>query len=282
MPASVEEIEEAEADGVKIVCGWGPKAFKTTDGVCGGITFKKCTQVKNAEGRFDPQYDEDDTMDMDADYVITSIGQCIDWGSLLDGEEGMEYVHGNYPKADKFTYQTGVSDIFVGGDLYHGPSFVINAIGEGHEAAESIHRYVQPWCDSLTLGRVHRHFEPLDKEDMYVDGYDKSPRQKPELKTGVDKWSEYVNPFTEEQVKVETARCLSCGASRVDEVMCIGCGICTTKCAFDAIHLHRTRPQNTNMISAEEMIPAMLPYAAERYTHIAKINIQKLKDKIRN
>ncbi len=182
-------------------------------------------------------------MEVEADYVITSIGQCIDWGGLLEGEN-MEFVHGNYPKADPFTYQTSVPDIFVGGDVYHGPSFVVNAIGEGHEAAESLHRFVRPTCSSLTLSREHRHFFEFDKNNIAVDSYDNSKRQKPALVTGVDTaktFEEYKQCFTEEQVKIETSRCLSCGASVVDPVACIGCGICTTKCSFDAIHLERSR-----------------------------------------
>ncbi len=132
MPASDEEVEETLAE-------WGPKEFlKDKNGKVTGVVFKKCLSVFDENHKFAPKYDENDTITVEADYVITSIGQCIDWGGLLDGED-MEFVHGNYPKADPFTYQTSVPDIFVGGDVYHGPSFVVNAIGEGHEAAESLH-----------------------------------------------------------------------------------------------------------------------------------------------
>ena len=229
MPASDEEVEETLAENIAINNGWGPKD------------------------------------------VITSIGQCIDWGGLLDGED-MEFVHGNYPKADPFTYQTSVPDIFVGGDVYHGPSFVVNAIGEGHEAAESLHRYVRPTCNSLTLSREHRHFFEFDKNNISVDSYDNSKRQKPALVTGVDTaktFEEYKQCFTEEQVKIETSRCLSCGASVVDPVACIGCGICTTKCAFDAIHLERTHPNASNMVPSEQRMVELAKYLPKRVTKIA-------------
>ncbi len=163
MPASDEEVEETLAENIAINNGWGPKEFlKDKNGKVTGVVFKKCLSVFDASGKFAPKYDENDTMEVEADYVITSIGQCIDWGGLLEGEN-MEFVHGNYPKADPFTYQTSVPDIFVGGDVYHGPSFVVNAIGEGHEAAESLHRFVRPTCSSLTLSREHRHFFEFDK-----------------------------------------------------------------------------------------------------------------------
>ena len=267
MPASDEEVAEAEGENIRINCGWGPKEFlKDDDGKVKGVVFKKCTAVKDAAGKFSPQYDEDDTITVDADYVITSIGQCIDWNGMLDGEK-MDYVHGNYPKADSFTYQTSVEDIFVGGDVYHGPKFVIDAIGEGHEAAESIHRFVRPSACSLTQGRDHRHYIEFNKDDISIDSYDNSKRQKPELISGIDAattFEEYTGCFTEDQVKIETSRCLSCGASIVDLNKCLGCGLCTTRCKFDAIHLTRDVPEASNMVPCEDRIKTMLPYAAKR------------------
>ena len=70
--------------------------------------------------------------------------------------------------------------------------------------------------------------------------------------------------FTAEQVKAETARCLGCGASIVDPNKCIGCGVCTTKCAFDAIHLHRERPECSTMYAC------ILPYMVKREIKIKK------------
>ena len=70
--------------------------------------------------------------------------------------------------------------------------------------------------------------------------------------------------FTEEQVKTETARCLGCGASVVDPNKCIGCGICTTKCEFDAIHLNRELPECSRMVRSEDKFKAILPYMIKR------------------
>ena len=124
MPALPEEIETAESEGINIIGGWGPKEILTEDGKVTGIVFKKCTSVKDADGRFNPQYDENETMTIECSNVIMSVGQAIEWGSLLEGTK-VEFWHGNYPVADKVTYQTAEPDIFVGGDVYTGPKFAI-------------------------------------------------------------------------------------------------------------------------------------------------------------
>ncbi len=129
MPALPEEIETAESEGINIIGGWGPKEILTEDGKVTGIVFKKCTSVKDADGRFNPQYDENETMTIECSNVIMSVGQAIEWGSLLECTK-VEFWHGNYPVADKVTYQTAEPDIFVGGDVYTGPKFAIDAIAQ--------------------------------------------------------------------------------------------------------------------------------------------------------
>ena len=174
----------------------------------------------------------------------------------------MEFVRGVYPKADPLTYQTAEPDIFVGGDCYSGPKFAIDAIAAGKEAAESLHRFVQH--GHMTIGRNRRDFIELDKDDIYVESYDNSSRQAPEDFKPQSKFQEYHGTLTEEQVRKETARCLSCGASVVDQNRCIGCGVCTTKCAFDAIHLHRMHPEASIMRTSEGKFGGILPYMIKR------------------
>lgn len=265
MPASIEEIEEAEEEGVEIHCGWGPKEILTEDGKVTGIVFKKCTSVFDENGRFAPVYDETKTVTIPCERVFLSIGQSIQWGSLLEGSK-VEFGRGNGPVADSLTYQTKEPDIFVGGDVYTGPKFAIDAIAAGREGAISIHRYVQP-RSSLTIGRNRRDFIELDKDNLKVEQYDNSSRQIPGTDKTIDRHRSFRDAkqtFTEEQVKIETARCLGCGASVVDENKCIGCGVCTTKCEFDAIHLYRERPECSNMWKTEDKMRAILPYAAKR------------------
>ena len=270
MPASEEEIEDAAADGVTLDCGWGPKEIRVENGKVTGVVFKKCVSVWDAEGRFNPAYDENDTMTVDCDRVFLSIGQSIVWGDLLKGSR-VKLGRGQGAEADRLTYQTAQPDIFVGGDVYTGPKFAIDAIAAGKEAAVSLHRFVQP-NTSLTIGRNRRDFIELDKTNALIDiNYDTAPRQKPGYNEALRRtFRDGSETFTEEQVRAETARCLSCGASVVDPNKCIGCGLCTTKCGFDAIHLHRERPECSTMIKAEDKMKAILPYMVKRQFRIKR------------
>jgi len=264
MPALPEEIELAESEGIEFAGGWGPKEILTESGKVTGIVFKKCTQVKNAEGRFDPKYNEEETMTIECSNVILSVGQCTEWGNLLDGE-AVEFK-GPAPVADKITFQTTVPDIFVGGDMFYGPRFAIDAIACGKEGAISIHRFVQPHS-SLTIGRDPNYFIELDKDDILVENYDNTGRQTAKYKKAEDgklTFRDTKLTFTEEQVKAETARCLGCGASIVDPNKCIGCGLCTTRCEFDAIKLTRDNPDASTMRKAEEKLKYILPNGAKQ------------------
>ncbi|KPL76867.1 pyridine nucleotide-disulfide oxidoreductase [Ornatilinea apprima] len=240
MPALEEEIEEALAEEIIINNGWGPKRIVTDKGRVTGVEFKKCVSVFDENGRFNPKYDENDTKLVEANYVLVSIGQAIDWGRLLEGC-GAQLNPNKTIQADPLTYQTGQPDVFAGGDAHTGPRFAIDAIAAGKQAAISIHRFVHPG-QSLTIGRSNRDYIALDKSDLFLDSYDRMPRQKAAHLNGgksKDSFKDLRLTFTEEQVRKETERCLGCGATVVDEALCVGCGVCTTKCKFDAISLVR-------------------------------------------
>ena len=264
MPATPEEIREAEAEAVAIQCGWGPKEICVEDGRITGVVFKRCLSVFDPEGRFAPVYDESDTMTLPCERVFMAIGQSIQWGGLLDGE-AVELGRGRSPVADPVTYQTGAADIFVGGDVYTGPKFAIDAIAAGKEGAVSIHRFVQP-NTSLTIGRDPRRFIQLDKQNLDIGDYDTAGRQEPAQPQDGGRLSfrDTHGTLTEEQVRKETARCLGCGATIVDANKCIGCGLCTTKCEFDAIHLRRERPECSTMVPTEDKFKVILPYMLKR------------------
>nr|WP_295264006.1 FAD-dependent oxidoreductase [uncultured Blautia sp.] len=260
MPASNEEIEEALEEGIELNCGWGPKEILEENGHVSGVVFKKCTRVFDAQGRFSPEYDENDTVTVPCRHVIFSVGQAIDWGHMLDNLH-VELRPNGGALANKLTYQTSEPDIFVGGDVYTGPKFAIDAIAAGREGAVSLHRYVHENC-TLTIGRNRRDFIELDKENIKVETYDSSSRQIPmkaDVKAQAKTFRDLSQSLSEEQVKKETSRCLSCGASVVDPNKCIGCGICTTKCMFDAIYLHRELPGASVMRTSEEKLKYILP-----------------------
>ena len=265
MPASRNEIAETLEENIDICNSWGPKEVKVDEnGHVTAIVFKKCLRTIDENGKFNPAYDENETMTLEADHIVFAIGQAIEWGSLLEGTK-VEFWRGNYPVADPLTYQTAEPDIFVGGDVYHGPKFVIDAIEEGKCAAESLHRYVHKGAD-MKIGRNRRDFIMLDKDDIYVDSYDHAGRQEAGMDETIDPHSfrDAHKTLTEEQVKIETARCLGCGASWVDPNKCIGCGVCTTKCMFDAIHLKRDHPECTDMRRAEDKIKVVASMAVKR------------------
>ncbi len=274
MPASAEEVEEAEEENIIINNSWGPKRILVENGKVVGIEFKKCVSVFNEQKQFAPVYDENDCITVKADNIIVTVGQSIQWGEMLKGAS-VELNRNQTIKADGFTYQTGQPDIFVGGDCYTGPKFAIDAIAAGKQGAISIHRFVQPG-QSLVYGRDRREYTSLDKENAIFDDYDHTPRQKPENLDSTKKSSETFDDlrgtFTEEQVRAEAARCLGCGAALVDQYMCVGCGQCTTKCKFGAISLERR--YDGEGVEFTKMKPVVVKTVLKRK---GKIAIKKVK-----
>lgn len=272
MPALPEEIEEALEEDINIFNGYGPKEILTENGRVSGVVFKKCIRVFDENDRFSPVFDENDTITVEADYVLLSVGQSILWGDLLKGTK-VELNPNGTVIADDLTYQTGEPDIFVGGDVFTGPKFAINAIAAGKQAAISLHRFVQPG-QSLTYGRDRREYHSFDKANIVVEGFDTTPRQRVgHTDTKKRGFTDSRITFTEEQVKKETQRCLGCGAVVVDEYMCVGCGQCTTKCKFDAISLVRTHNEFAPVF--EKLPIAVAKYAVKRTGKIAAHAITK-------
>ncbi len=261
MPASKEEIEEAKAEGIEINPGWGPKeVLQDEDGNVKAVVFKKCLSVRNAEGKFSPTYDENDTVTVEAKHLLLSVGQGVEWGHLLDGSK-VELKPNKYVIADSLTYQTNEPDVFVGGDIYHGPKFAIDAIATGKEGANSLHRYVNE-NHSLTIGRDRRIYHMIDKDNIVLDSYDKPARQRAALRSKELSFKDNRGTLTEEQIKLETSRCLSCGVARVDASRCIGCGLCTTRCKFDAISLHKVSSEYG--VPYEKLVPRLAPAVVKR------------------
>ena len=241
MPADPEEVKEAMEEGVKFRFLNAPVEIIGRDGKVSALKVEamelgepdeKGRRISVGTGKFE-------TIELDS--VIGAIGQTVDWGGLDVGR--LVTTKKGTAEADALTYQTAQPDIFVGGDCYTGPSFAINAIAAGKEAAISLHRYVHPG-QTLTAGRDRREYRALDKEHVMLDvaSFDNDRRQEPGYNAAKAKtFADARVTFTEEQVRKECARCLGCGATKVDSYLCIGCGLCTTKCKFDAIHLRKVR-----------------------------------------
>ena len=238
---------------------------------CAQSASKSACQQLDGNGSFAPRYDEDDTITVECDNVVLAIGQHIIWGDLLKGTAVQLNPNGTV-MADPVTLQTAEPDIFAGGDALTGSKWTIDAIASGKEGSVSLHRFVQPHS-SLTIGRNLRKFIELDKTTAAISvGFDNTPRQLPGYDEALRKTLRDGHiGFTEEQVKKETGRCLGCGASVVDPNKCIGCGQCTTKCVFDAIHLHREHPECSRMNPVEDMVKKVIPYELKRQVKI-KLN----------
>lgn len=278
MPALAEEIEEALAEGIIINNSRGPKRILIENGRTAGVEFMKCISIYDENGKFNPIYDESDVITVKADHVLLSVGQSIDLGSLIEGS-GIELNPNRTIKADPFTYQTGESDVFTGGDVLTGPRFAIDAIAAGKQGAISIHRYVQPG-QSMIIGRDRREYHAFDKENLNLGDYDRQPRQSAGHIAGVSSKSTFKDPrstFTDEQVKKETERCLSCGATVVDEYLCVGCGACTMRCKFDAISL--IRKYDGEGVAFEDLKPVVVKHILKRK---GKIIMKKAKNLLRN
>ena len=273
MPALDDEIDEALDEGILLNNSWGPKRIVIDNGKVKGVEFKKCVSVFDANKRFNPVYDENDIKFIEAETVLVSVGQAMDWGKLLEGSSAT-FNPNKTLIADGFTYQTAQPDVFTGGDCYTGPRFAIDAIAAGKQGAISIHRYVQPG-QSLIIGRDRRDYVAVDKDNLDLGSYDRLPRQSAPVsyKTkGADAFKDGRAIFTAEQIKKETERCLGCGATTVDEYKCVGCGQCTTKCKFDAISLVRT--YNSGGASFEDVKPLVVKQVLKREVKIIAKNVK--------
>ncbi len=269
MPADEEELAEAMEEGVQFRFLTNISEIVGSEGKVSAVKVELMELGEaGADGRRKPVgTGKFETIEVDS--VIGAVGQLIDLGGI--DPEAMNFTNKGTVIVDEVTAQTAQKDIFAGGDFVTGPKFAIDAIAAGRVGAESIHRFVQPGQD-LRIHRNLRKFVQLDKSQVLIPiGFDSAPRQVPAHdKSKAKSFSNDRVTFTEEQVRKEAARCLGCGATVVDENKCIGCGLCTTKCEFDAIHLRRDLPDCSNMYRAEDKLKAILPYAAKREVRILK------------
>ena len=262
MPALEEEIAEAEAEEIKINNSYGPKRIIVENGKVTGVEFKKCISVFDENHKFNPKYDENDTIIVPADFVLLSIGQSIVWGNLLDGID-LECRPNGTVVADGFTFATNIKNIIAGGDCVTGPNFAINAIAAGKAGAESLHRSVWPG-QSLIIGRDRRDYHSIDINNVELaGGYDTTPRQRPlHIEENEKTFKDTRATFTEEQLKKEANRCLGCGAVQINQEKCLGCGQCVVRCKFDAIHLKRK--YNEDGCTFEQLPIKLAPYVVKR------------------
>ena len=275
MPAASDEQIEAKDEGITIHNGWGPMVIENDGKEATGITFKKCTSVIDENGKFNPSYDESVTEKVEAQTIILSIGQRIDWGNLLDGLK-VETGRGNAAVVKELSFQTAEEDIFAGGDVVTGPRFAIDAIAAGKEGAHSIFRYLTN--RHLTNGRNYEYKSvKLDRVQMNLNRIDLTPRQyAPEVDhaKAIQTWNDLREGLTEDQIAAESGRCLHCGRSVVDMNKCIGCGVCIHRCEFDAIKLIRV-DDTASATDMKHWYGRLVKNVAKRGANIAKTSVME-------
>ena len=271
MPAAADEIAEAEEEGVRFMYLAAPVEVLGSGKVSGMKVEVMELGEADAKGRRKPVgTGKFETLELDA--VISAIGQKIDLGGISAGT-GIQLSSKGAVMVDQLSYQTGEPDVFAGGDVVTGPKFAIDAIAAGKEASISIHRYVHPG-QTQHLGRDHRDYKPLDAKTVAVSigSFDTAPRQKAACGSAEEArrtFKDLRGDLTEEQIKKEVKRCLGCGCAVIDEDLCVGCGICTTKCKFDAIRLEKTldnrnKPYYQTLMVAVGNAPATLGRLAKK------------------
>jgi len=234
MPASQtiqgsEELKQSKEEGIVFHPAWGPKAILGNDQVT-GIEFMECTSVFDEKGRFNPKFNENNTLKLDADSIIFAIGQQIDL-SFSSEEDGIELTAGGTIKIDPDTLATTAPGIFAGGDAAFGPRIAIEAVANGKTAAISIHEYLSKEKRHLN---VHVNIEkiPLSDYSMFK-GYETINRNNPDTidtgrRTGI---AEVEKVFDEGEARIQAERCLLCHIDTIyDPEICVLCGRCADIC----------------------------------------------------
>ncbi len=263
MPAADDEIAEAAEEGVSFRFLASPAEI-FGDGKAETLKIE-LMELRGGKPAGTGVYE---TMNVSA--VISAVGQEIELNGISVDTGAKGTVTVSLP-----SFQTSEADVFAGGDVVTGPKFAIDAIAAGKEGAISIHRYVHPG-QSQVIGRDHRDYKAMNPATagVAIDGFDTAPRQKASggaAKDAEKTFRDLRGTLTEEQLKTETRRCLDCGTAVVDESLCVGCGICTTKCKFDAIRLEKVTDY-----AGTPYFKALLGAAGNAPAALAKLVVKKV------
>ncbi len=217
MPAQNEEIEQAIEEGINVDMSWGPKAILTSGGKVTGVELKRCVTCYNKAGQFAPVYDEKATKKIDADMVITAIGQRTDLSFMADSKVKTT-KRGTIETADR-SMATSVKGVFAGGDVSRGQGTMIAAMADGKKAAVSIDCYLrgvdlppvppEPILADVTDPSFVRHLREYTKETRI--GTELTPAAKRK-----SNFNEINLGFKDKKTCVDEARrCLTCRCTSV-------------------------------------------------------------------
>ena len=237
MPANEEEIHECREEGVEIMTLTNPVRIV---GENGRVKALECVRMElgepDASGRRRPVAVKGSEFLIEVDAVVPAIGQESDWACLTE-ECACRLTDWGTMSIDPLTLQSHDPDIFAGGDAVTGPKTVIEAIAAGKQAAISIGRFI---CgEDLSAGR-ERQWQPV--EEVSTEGYDRIPRALMPVLSAESRTSNFEEVqlgFSEEQARIEAARCLSCG-------ICSECYQCVDACLANAVD-HSQEPRTLTL-----------------------------------
>ena len=248
MPAYEWEIQDALEEGIRLNPGWGPQAIVGDNGRAAGVKLQRCARVFDDEGRFAPTFDSQFSQS-DADHVIIAIGQRSDF-SFLGEDDPLWDKSKRFIRADELTLQTNVDSVFAGGDMVSGPASVVEAVAQGHEAAESIDRFLRG--EDLAAGRDKPAPTPAGMPPRWFPLKDRAVPSRLPAGERVG-YAEIEQTLDEEAAVAEAQRCLACG-------VCSECMECVKACSADAI-LHNMLPEETTVeVGSILLAPGFEPY----------------------
>jgi NADPH-dependent glutamate synthase beta subunit-like oxidoreductase len=232
MPAFAWALEEALTEGIKLDCSWGPVRFLSENGRLKAVELQVCKSVFDHDGAFCPSFESSQTKTLPADTIILAVGQRRDVDSLEKAGltvEGLRIV-------DPLTLQTSDEMIFLAGDVYRGPTSVVQAMADGRAVAESVHRWLMR--EDLHYGRSYRGPVETEFEIDVRTGSNLTRRQIPRrLIRGQGDFSEVEMAFDEATARQEAGRCYSCGEPFGKFRTCWFCLPCEIECPHEALRV---------------------------------------------
>ncbi len=236
MPAHEWEIQEALEEGIAIHPSWGPGRILVRNGAVRGLELVRCLCVFDENRQFNPKFDRAETQQVTADTIILAVGQVCDL-SFVDGH--VQTKHGLIA-VDRITLETSMKGVFAGGDNVLGPASLVQAVEQGHRAAESMHRFMRGL--DLREGReaVERSAEfaaPPAETPVVPARRIAIPTASPEERKR--SFLEMEHGYTPEMAMAEAQRCLNCG-------ICSQCNECVRVCKAHAID-HAMRDQDLTL-----------------------------------
>lgn len=248
LPADPMELHEAEEEMVDLIFRQGPKAVLGENGRVRALKTVKVVRVFDDEGRFRPEFDEDEVTELSCDTVVFAVGQVADL-SFLGEDHGLEITPRNLIKVDRETLATSADDVFAGGDAAFGPRIVIEAVSDGRRAARAIDTRITGRRDApprlkLRVFDTHGYGHPFAAGDYEEVGRGRIPTISVAAR---DRANEVELVYPEAQAQKEATRCLHCWintifSSRATQGSeCIQCAGCVDVCPVDCIDLLQIR-----------------------------------------